>query len=64
MITRPDDANLNALPCTIACQVCFYEFQSEDPDPDQSALRSKIPQGVEYDDTLYAMTPNALLLLR
>jgi hypothetical protein len=33
----------------------------EDPDSDPSALRSKVPQGVEYDDTLYATTPNALL---
>lgn len=60
-ITIPDNTDLNVLPPTIARQVCFYKFPSEDPDPDPSALRSKIPQGVEYDDTLYATTSNALL---
>jgi hypothetical protein len=60
-ITVPDNANLEVLPSWIAHQVCFYKFQSEDPDSDPSALRSKAPQGVQYDDTLYAMTPDALL---
>jgi hypothetical protein len=60
-ITIPDDTDLKVLPTTIAYHICFYKFQSEDPDPDPSALRSKVPQGVEYDDTLYATTPNALL---
>ena len=60
-ITIPDNADLKVLPWFMANQVCFYKFQSEDPDPDPSALRSKVPQGVEYDDTLYATNPNALL---
>jgi hypothetical protein len=60
-ITIPDNADLNVLPYFIACQVCYYKFQSEEPDLDPSALRSKVPQGVEYDDTLYATTSNALL---
>src|SRR5271170_5192157 len=60
-ITIPDNTDLKALPSFIAHQVCFYKFQSEDPDPDPSALRAKVPQGVEHDDTLYATTPNALL---
>ncbi|KAI9772964.1 MAG: hypothetical protein M1840_008846 [Geoglossum simile] len=60
-ITVPDSTDWKVLPSWIAHQVCFYKFRSEDPDPDPSALRSKIPQGVEYDDTLYAATPNALL---
>jgi hypothetical protein len=60
-ITIPDNTNLKVLPSVIAHQVCFYKFQSEDPYPDPSALRLKAPQGVEYDDTLYAATPSALL---
>jgi hypothetical protein len=60
-ITIPDNTDLNILPYFIACQVCYYKFQSEEPDLDPSALRSKVPQGVEYDDTLYATTSNAIL---
>ena len=60
-ITIPDNTDLKVLPSFVAHQVCFYKFQSDDPDPDPSALRAKVPQGVEYDDTLYATTPNALL---
>jgi hypothetical protein len=60
-ITIPDDADLKVLPSFVAHQVCFYKFQSEDPDPGPSALGAKVPQGVKYDDTLYATTPNALL---
>jgi hypothetical protein len=60
-ITIPNNTDLKVLPWVIANQVCFYKFQSEDPDPDPSALRSKVPQDVEYDDTLYATTSNALL---
>jgi hypothetical protein len=61
MITMPDNTDLNVLPVTIAHQICFYKFQSEDPDPDPSALRLKVPQSSEYDDTLYTTTSNALL---
>src|SRR3984957_5619669 len=53
-ITIPDDADLKVLPSFVAHQVCFYKFQSEDPDPGPSALGAKVPQGVKYDDTLYA----------
>lgn len=31
----------------------FYKFLSEVPDPDPSALRSKVPQGVQFDNTPY-----------
>ncbi|KAH0551323.1 hypothetical protein GP486_007432 [Trichoglossum hirsutum] len=60
-ITVPDYTDLEVLPSFIARQVCFYKFLSEDPNTDPPALRSKVPQGVEYDDTFYALTPNALL---
>jgi hypothetical protein len=60
-ITIPDNTDLKVLPSFVAHQVCFYKFQSEDPNPNPSALRAKVPQDVEYDDTLYATTPTALL---
>jgi len=52
---------LKDVPSLIASHRAYFKFASEVPDPDPSALRSKIPEGVEYDDTLYATSPNALL---
>lgn len=60
-VTVPDDTDFKLLPHRIASSPAFYRTISENPDPDPVALRSKAPQGVEYDDTVYTITPNALL---
>ena len=61
-ITIPDETDIKLVPCRIASSPAFYRTISENPDPDPAAaLRSKAPPGVEYDDTVYTTTPNALL---
>ena len=60
-ITIPDDTDIKFVPSRIASSPAFYRTISEAPEPDPAALRSKPPQGVEYDDTKYTTLPNALL---
>ena len=60
-VTLIDPVDLKVLPWTIASQGIQYKFASEIAYPDPSALRNKVPQGVEFDNTLYASSPNALL---
>lgn len=60
-ITIPDGTNIKLVPSSIASSPAFYRTISEAPDPDPAALRSKPPQGVEYDDTTHTTAPNALL---
>ena len=60
-ITIPDGTDIKLLPSSIASNPAFYRTKSEAPNPDPEALRSKPPQGVEYDDTTYTTAPNALL---
>ena len=60
-ITIPDSTDIKLLPSSIAPNPAFYRTISEAPDPDLAVLRSKPPQGVEYNDTIYTTAPNALL---
>ena len=60
-ITIPDGTDVKLLPSRIASNPAFYRTTSQIPEPDPAALRSKPPQGVEYDDTMYMTAPNALL---
>jgi len=60
-ITIPDGTEIKLLPSRIASSPAFYRTISEAPNFDIAALRSKPPQGVEYDDTTYTTAPNALL---
>ena len=60
-ITVPDGTDLNDVPSFIASHRAFYKFVSEVPDPDPSALRSRVPQGIQFDDSLYVNSPDALL---
>lgn len=57
----PDDMDLKRLPCLAASCPVSYQKDSETPRPTPAALRSKPPQGVEYDDTIYATSGTALL---
>ena len=60
----PDGTDLKRVPRALAGQVCFYQFESEsDVDYDYTALRAKVPQGIDYDEMNYADAPNALLRL-
>jgi hypothetical protein len=52
---------LTDVPRALAGQACLYKFVSEVPDPDPSSLRTKIPKGVEFDDTNYVTTSDSLL---
>lgn len=60
-ITIPDGTDIKSLPSRIGSSPAFYRTTSQVPKPDPAVLRSKPPQGVEYDDTVYATAPNALL---
>jgi hypothetical protein len=60
-IVIPDATDLKRVPRALAGQACVYKFKSEVLDPDYSALGAKVPQGVEFDDSNYVTTPNALL---
>ncbi len=60
-ITIPDGTDIKLLPSSIASNPAFYRTMSEAPDPDPAALKSRPPQGVEYDDTMYTTAPNSLL---
>lgn len=60
-ITITDRTDTKLLPSHIASNPAFYRTISEAPEPDPAALRSKSPQGVEYDDTVYTTARNALL---
>ena len=57
----PDSTDIKLLPSSIASNPVFYRTISEAPDPDPVVLRSKPPQGVEYNNTIYTTAPNALL---
>jgi hypothetical protein len=60
-VTVPDGTDLRKVPSCIAHQPCYYRFESEVAKTDSSALRVKILEGVDFDDTFYAKEPNALL---
>ena len=60
-ITIPDGTEIKHLPTRVASSPAFYRTRSEAPYPDPAALRSKPPQGVEYDDTVYMTALNRLL---
>jgi hypothetical protein len=60
-IVIPDATDLKRVPRVLGGQVCFYKFKSEVLDPDPSALQAKVPQGVDFDDSNYVTTPDALL---
>ena len=60
-VTLTDPVDLRVLPCTVGRQLVIYELTSEIAYPVPSASRNKVPQGVEFDNTLYASSPNALL---
>lgn len=59
-LTVPDGTDMKLLPSSIASSPAFYRTISEASDPDLAALRSKPPQDVEYDNTRYTISPNAL----
>ena len=48
-------------PIIVGVKSNFYKSQAESPFPDPAALWNKTPHGIEYDDTVYTTTPNALL---
>lgn len=52
-LTVADNTNLNTLPWRISNQAAFYKFQSQEQDPDPSALRVQQPSGVLRDNTNY-----------
>ncbi|MCJ1483606.1 hypothetical protein MMC06_003774 [Schaereria dolodes] len=60
-ITIPDDIDIKLVPFRIASHPAYYRTISEAPELAPAALRNKPPQGVEYDDTIYATAPTALL---
>lgn len=60
-IVVPDHTDLKRVPKVLAGQVCFYKFESESVNYNCAALRAKVPQGVDHDDTNYAAAPDALL---
>lgn len=60
-VTVIDYTDMKTLPCMIAGHLAYYKFGADVVFPDSAALRKKAPQGVEYDDTLYATSPNSLL---
>jgi len=60
-VSVPDDIDLKRLPYLAASCPVFYHKDFENPHPVPAALRSKPPQGVEYDDTMYATSGTALL---
>ena len=60
-IVIPDNTDLERVPRVLAGQACCYRFESEILDSDQAALRAKVPVGVDFDDTDYATTLDALL---
>ncbi|KAI4127457.1 MAG: hypothetical protein LQ347_004596 [Umbilicaria vellea] len=60
-ITISDGTDIKLLPSRIASSPSFYRTISQVPEPDPAALRSKPPQGIDYDDTIYTNAPNALL---
>lgn len=60
-VTVPDHTDIKLLPSRIASSPAFYRTVSEAVDPDPAALRHKSPEGIQYDDTVYATAPNALL---
>jgi hypothetical protein len=60
-IVIPDATDLKHVPRVLAGQACVYKFKSEVLDPDPSALRAKVPQGVDFDDSNYVTTLDALL---
>ena len=60
-ITIPDGTDIKLLPSRIASSPSFYRTISQVPEPDPAALRCKPPQGIDYDDSMYATAPNALL---
>ena len=60
-IVIPDATDLKRVPRVLAGQACLYKFKSEILDPDPSALQAKVPHGVDFDDSNYVTTPDALL---
>ena len=60
-ITVPDDVPRTQLPCLICECPAYYRKSSEAVDPDPAALRIKPPPGIDWDDTSYIPTRNALL---
>lgn len=60
-VTVPDGTEFDLLPYRVAGSPAWYRVISEAPQPDPAALRSKPPQGTEYDDTKYTTASNALL---
>ena len=60
-IELAQNIDVKQLPFLIAGSPAFYKAAPETPLQEPAALRNKPPKGTEYDDSLYAVAPDALL---
>ena len=60
-VTTPDDIDTKLLPAFIAGSPTWYKTAAEYPNPDPAALRKKAPRDVEFDDSDYVSTTDAIL---
>ena len=61
IITTVKEIDPKFLPAQIGRCPTWYRSVAENPDPDPAALRMKAPYGVDYDDSNYVTTTDAVL---